>query len=169
METKDRQALPIARTAQLIVQEVTDEVLVYDLDRHKAHCLNKTSAIVWKHCDGQTTVSAAARLLEQEMNTPVETDVVWLALKQLEKFHLLQERVPQPKGVSRRDLILKYAPATLAVPLILSISSPTAAQAGSPTPPDPCVANPRAIGCPCSTDNDCDSFNCSGGTCGPEL
>ncbi len=169
MKPRDSQALPFARTAQLIVQEVTDELLVYDLDRHKAHCLNKTSALVWKHCDGQTTVRAVARTLEQELNTPVETDVVWLALRQLEKFHLLQGRVPQPKGVSRRDLILKYAPATLAVPLILSISSPTAAQAGSPVPPDPCVANPRGMGCPCGNDNDCDSFNCSGGTCGPEL
>lgn len=171
METRDSRALPVARTAQLIVQEVTDELLVYDLDRHKAHCLNKTSALVWKHCDGQTTVRAAARILEQEMNTPVETDVVWLALKQLEKFHLLQERVPQPKGVSRRDLILKYAPATLAVPLILSISSPTAAQASSAPPPpvDPCIADPGGIGCPCTFDAQCNTFNCNEGVCGPEL
>lgn len=171
METRDSQVLPFARTDQLIVQEVPNEVLVYDLDRHKAHCLNRTSAIVWKHCDGQTTVGELARLLEQEMNTTVETDVVWLALKQLEKFHLLQERVPQPKGISRRDLILKYAPATLAVPLILSISSPTAAQAGSAPPPpaDPCIANPGGIGCPCAIDSQCDSQNCNGGECGPEL
>jgi hypothetical protein len=171
METGNSQALPFARTDQLIVQEVPNEVLVYDLDRHKAHCLNRTSAIVWKHCDGQTTVGQLARLLEREMNTPVETDVVWLALKQLEKFHLLQERVPQAKGVSRRDLILKYAPATLAVPLILSISSPTAAQAASTPPPpaDPCIANPGAIGCPCVTNAQCDSQNCNAGECGPEL
>lgn len=145
-----------------------DELLVYDLGRHKAHCLNKTSAIVWKHCDGQTTVRAAARLIEREMNTPVDDDVVWLALKQLERFHLLQERVSQPKGVSRRDLILKYAPATLAVPLILSISSPTAAQAAT-IPPDPCIADPRGIGCPCTFDTDCDSANCNAGVCGPPL
>ena len=168
MRENGGQTLPFARTEQLIVQDVPDELLVYDLDRHKAHCLNKTSAIVWKHCDGQTTVRAAARLIEKEMNTPVDDDVVWLALKQLEKFHLLQEGVPQPKRVSRRDLILKYAPATLAVPLILSISSPTAAQAAS-TPPDPCIANPGGFGCPCTFDSQCDSSNCNGGFCGPEL
>jgi hypothetical protein len=169
MKPRDSRALPVARTDKLIIQEVTDELLVYDLARHKAHCLNKTSAIVWKHCDGQTTVTAAARLIEQEMNTPVETDVVWLALRQLEKFHLLQERVAQPKGVSRRDLILKYAPATLAIPLILSISSPTAAQAGSPVPPDPCIADPGGLGCPCTFDAQCNSSNCNTGQCGPEL
>jgi hypothetical protein len=65
MRTTDGQPLPFARTHQLIVQEVPDEVLVYDLDRHKAHCLNRTSAIVWKHCDGKTTVAEAKRLLER--------------------------------------------------------------------------------------------------------
>ena len=168
MIKKDGQTLPLARKEQLIVQEVPDEVLVYDLDRHKAHCLNKTSAIVWKHCDGQTTVKAAARLIEKELNTPVDDDVVWLALKQLEKFHLLQERVVQPRGVTRRDLILKYAPATLAVPLILSISSPTAAQAAT-VPPDPCIANPGGLGCPCQSDFNCDSSNCVNNICEPEL
>jgi hypothetical protein len=171
METRDGQALPFARTEQLVVQEVTNELLVYDLDRHKAHCLNKTSAIVWQHCDGKTTVSAVARLIEREMNMPVGDDVVWLALKQLEKFHLLQERIAQPRKVSRRDLILKYAPATLAVPLILSISSPTAAQASSAPPPpaDPCIADPGGIGCPCTFDAQCNTFNCNEGMCGPEL
>jgi hypothetical protein len=168
MEPRVSQALPFARTDQLIIQEVPGELLVYDLDRHKAHCLNKTSAIVWKHCDGQTTIRAVARLIEQEMNMPVGDDVVWLALKQLEKFNLLQGRVFQPRGVSRRDLILKYAPATLAVPLILSISSPTAAQAAS-TPPNPCAVSPSPVGCPCTFDSDCDQSNCDGGTCAPSL
>jgi hypothetical protein len=168
MEPKRTHALPCARTDQLITQEVPDELLIYDLDSHKAHCLNKTSAIVWKHCDGQTTIRAVARLIEQEINMPVGDDLVWLALKQLEKFNLLQSPVSKPKGVSRRDLILKYAPATLAVPLILSISSPTAAQAAS-TPPNPCAVSPSPVGCPCTFDSDCDQSNCDGGTCAPSL
>jgi len=167
MTTKDGETLPVARTEQLIIQEVPGELLVYDLQRHKAHCLNQTSALVWKHCDGKTTVRAAARVMEKEMKVPVDDDVVWLALKQLEKFHLLKERARRPKVVSRRDLILKYAPATLALPLILSISSPTAAQAASTPPPpgDPCLANPAPEGCPCTFDGDCVYGNCAGGTC----
>ena len=168
MKVTDNQILPRARTQELVVRELPDEVLVYDLERHKAHCLNKTSALIWKHCDGRTTVSEAARLIEQEMNAPAGTDVVWLALRQLEKFHLLKERVAQPRKVSRRDLILKYAPAALTVPLILSISSPAAAAAAS-VPPDPCIANPSGIGCPCAVDSDCDTSNCNAGVCGPSL
>jgi len=40
--------LPLARKDQLIVKEVDDEVLVYDLKTDQAHCLNKTAALVWK-------------------------------------------------------------------------------------------------------------------------
>ena len=35
---------PIARSNGLVVQEMPDEVLVYDLDSNKAHCLNETAA-----------------------------------------------------------------------------------------------------------------------------
>lgn len=157
--------LPLARQEGLIVRELPDEVLVYDLSTDKAHCLNQTSALIWKHCDGQTTVGELVRLIEREMKTPADADVVWLALKQLERFKLLEERVQQPAKVSRRDLILKYAPATLVLPVILSISAPTAAQAGSTPPPPSCLPD----GASCSVDSDCCSFNCNGGVCGPAL
>ena len=32
--------LPVARQKDLIVRELSDEVLVYDLNTDKAHCLN---------------------------------------------------------------------------------------------------------------------------------
>ena len=41
---------PKSRTDNLVVQEMNDEVLVYDLDSNKAVCLNETAAIVWKSC-----------------------------------------------------------------------------------------------------------------------
>jgi Coenzyme PQQ synthesis protein D (PqqD) len=150
------QILPFARTDQLIVQELPDELLVYDLARHEAHCLNRSAAAVWKHCDGETTVGEMARLLKTELSAPVGTDVVWLALSQLRKFHLLDEG-DEPfltMRVSRRDLVRKYLPAALALPLILSIPAPAAAQAGS------C----RPDGAACTTGADCCSACCPGGT-----
>ncbi len=50
--TPNEQARPLARKADLVTKEVADEVLVYDLKSHKAHCLNQTAALVWKYCDG---------------------------------------------------------------------------------------------------------------------
>lgn len=58
---KDRsKQLPKARQSQLIVKDLPDEVLVYDLDRDKAHCLNHTAGMVWKNCDGKSNVTEIA-------------------------------------------------------------------------------------------------------------
>lgn len=153
-----RQLLPLARTDALVVKELQDELLVYDLDRHKAHCLNQASALVWKHCDGKTTMQEMTRLLERELGTLVDDDVVWLALSQLRRFHLLGEsKTLGMMKVSRRDLVRKYLPAAMVLPVILSIPAPTAAQAGSQpcgTATDPCgnFGDP-----PC-----CPGFTCDG-------
>jgi hypothetical protein len=159
MGAKASQVLPLARTDQLIVRELPDELLVYDLDHHKAHCLNKASTLVWKHCDGKTTVAEVARLLERELATLVDDDVVWLALGQLRRFHLLEEESKTILGmkVTRRDLVRKYLPAALALPVILSIPAPTAAQTGShPCSPQggpcggtnpPCCTTPSGLVC----------------------
>jgi hypothetical protein len=147
--------LPLARTDQLVVQELPDEVLVYDLERHKAHCLNKTSAMIWKCCDGRTTVAEMTRRLGRELAAPVDDDVVWLALGQLRKFHLLEEGSGGAGllKVSRRDLVRKYLPAALAVPLILSVPAPTPAQTLS-----------RCLGAceKCSRSEECCSGSCDG-------
>ena len=58
--------LPCRREKDLIVRQLSDETLVYDLKRDKAHCLNPTAAAVWRHCDGRTSVSQLAALLRRE-------------------------------------------------------------------------------------------------------
>ncbi len=44
---------PIARKKDVVVQELPDEVLIYDLKSNKAMCLNEISAFVWHNCDGK--------------------------------------------------------------------------------------------------------------------
>jgi hypothetical protein len=122
--------LPRSRTDNLVVRELDDETLVYDIERDEAHCLNQTAALVWEQCDGKTTAAQAARSLPSKLDAPVDTDLVWLAVKQLERFHLVESSAKRP-SVSRRALVLKYAPAALALPVIMSITAPTPAQQGS--------------------------------------
>ncbi len=108
MTAEHDQLRPSARTEGIVVQALPDEVLVYDLERHKAHCLNRTAALIWKQCDGQTSVTKMIRILEQELKTPVPEGVVWLALRQLGRAHLLVERVDRSAGqamMSRRAVI----------------------------------------------------------------
>jgi len=118
--------LPQSRIDGLVIRELDDETLVYDTERDKAHCLNRTAALVWEQCDGKTTAREAAKSLRNDLSVAVDQDIVWLAVKQLERFHLIEPGLKSP-SVSRRDLVLKYAPAALALPVIMSISAPTPA------------------------------------------
>ena len=123
--------LPNARSEGLVIRELEDETLVYDTERDEAHCLNRTAALVWELCDGKTSSSHAARQLQGTLGANIDSDVVWLAVRQLEKFHLVERAIKRP-SVSRRDLVLKYAPAGLVLlPIIFSISAPEPVMAAS--------------------------------------
>jgi hypothetical protein len=131
-----RQLIPAARIDELIIQEVESETLVYDLKSHKAHCLNRTAALVWKNCDGKRTVEQVARKVEAELGEKVSPEVVWLAVNQLEKRSLLEEPVKMAYGaarMSRREVArrLGIVTALVALPLITSINAPAAIQAVS--------------------------------------
>src|SRR5437899_2913566 len=104
--------LPTARQHNLTLKELPEETLVYDLENHKAHCLNRTSALVWKHCDGKTTVQQLAAKIEQALHVPGAVAVVQLALEQLSKRQLLVEPVqlPSEQGrCSRREMLKDLA------------------------------------------------------------
>jgi hypothetical protein len=137
-----KSATPRAREESLIIKTLPDEVLVYDLNADKAHCLNRTAAFVWNNCDGRKTVSEIARLLQEDLRMPVDENVVWLALDQLEKFKLLQEQAAKPanvNGMSRRQMVRSLGlAAAVALPLITSIVAPTPAQAASMVLPGGC-------------------------------
>ena len=154
-----KQIGPLARDEGLIVKNLDDEMLVYDEEREKAHCLNQTAALVWKNCDGNRSVAEIARQMQAELNAPVETNVVWYALKQLDKYHLLQDSVTLPDelvAMTRREFVKKIGvAAAVALPVILSIALPTPAQAISCLP----------TGAPCQTGGQCCSGFCNGNVC----
>ncbi len=130
-----RPLMPLAREDELVVEELPDETLVYDLKRHKANCLNRTAALVWRRCDGQTTVAEMAALLENEVGIPADEAVVWMALDRLGKVHLLREQITLPADrseYSRRAVLRtigRAAGIALFLPVVESIVAPTAAHA----------------------------------------
>jgi pyrroloquinoline quinone biosynthesis protein D len=155
-----RHLIPASRRDELIVQEVENETLVYDLKSHKAHCLNPTAATVWKLCDGRRTAPQIAQKLAEKFGAPVSQDVVLLAVEQLQNLKLLEatvERAPVSAGISRRELArrLGMATALVALPLITSINAPAAIQAVSG-----CVGAGAACGDP--NPPCCPGFNCDG-------
>ncbi len=158
--TEASATMPCARKDDLVISELDDETLVYDLERDEAHCLNQTAALVWKRCDGKTTVGEMASLLQKQLRGSVDVEIVWLALKQLQRSHLIDKSAASAAGlrsVSRRRLLLKYAPAALALPVIMSIVAPTPAAGAS------CGGEGQACGS--GHPACCARLTCSGGTC----
>lgn len=141
------------------------KLLVYDLKRHKAHCLNRTAALVWQQCDGQTSVAEMATMLESELETPVDEAVVRMALYRLGRVRLLEEQVTLPADraeYSRRAVLRtigRAAGISLLLPVIQSIVAPLAAQQASC--PNVCGGIPNCT--PCKPPN-CNQFCCNG-TC----
>src|SRR6266571_4376587 len=164
----NRSERPRARTAGLVIQELEGETLVYDEDRHQAHCLNGPSAAVWRACDGTRTMTEVAALLGDQY-PGADEDTASYALQQLAERHLLDEsseslggrtpESPEPRRVTRREMVRKAAMSGLAVglaiPVVKSIVAPTPAHAFS------CIPS----GHPCSSSAQCCSGLCLGGQC----
>lgn len=154
--------LPKARQDNLIVRELADELLVYDKERNEARCLNRTAALVWKRCDGKTSVEDIKRGVASELaadEKAVDERVVWYALNQFDRDHLLEGKLEVPagllpaKGFNRRTAIRALGlTAVVALPLVTSMIAPTSAQA----------ATCRAPGAACTTSSQCCSAVCQG-------
>ncbi len=123
--------IPRARKNGLVIQEAGDEVLVYDVNSNRAHCLNRTAAFVWKSCDGRNTVPEIAVLLGKEFANKVDEDLVWLAVDQLANESLLESGTGMERsGLSRRDVIRKIGlAAAVSLPVVAMLSFPKSALA----------------------------------------
>jgi hypothetical protein len=152
--------IPVARKDGLVIQEMPEEVLVYDLDTNKAHCLNKTAAFVWKSCDGKNSVADIKNLFGSDSGN-VSDDLVWLAIDQLNENNLLENEIKANfNGQTRREVIKKIGlAAVIGIPVVASLVAPTSIMAVvscACTDNASCQAQP---GCPTTC-------NTTTGTCG---
>lgn len=152
---------PIARKEELVIQELAGEVLIYDLRTNKAICLNQTSALVWQNCDGKKTALEIAAEMEKHLALPVNEDVVWFALNQLEKENLLAANGKIPNrfsDLSRREIIKRIGAASVvALPVIASIVAPSSVMAQTSCIP----GGGGGPGCPCTGNGTCSSGSCN--------
>jgi hypothetical protein len=88
--------------------------------------------------------------------------MVWLALAQLERNHLLEHSVSVPSQfarLSRRQMVRGLGlAAALAVPVISSIVAPRAVEAATRQPPGTCCGNPNQ----CISDSCSQNVSCVG-------
>src|SRR5437899_10535314 len=95
---KDGTGRPRQRRDGLVVQELPEETLVYDLERHKAHCLEAVAAAVWEACDGHRTVEQIAARAAKRLGRRVPDEAAWLALRRLGRAPLIAAPVAAPVG-----------------------------------------------------------------------
>jgi hypothetical protein len=136
-----------------VTRDLGDELLVYDLERHKAYCLNHVAMQVFRHCDGETTIPDMASRIGDALGIPVDERAVRLGLVRLEKAHLLHSSAVPILHTSRREMLTTLGKAAVVVmPLVTAITVPTSAEAASGCLP---------LGSPCTGSMQC----CPGLSC----
>lgn len=147
---------PIAKSGNLLVEEVAGELLIYDVANNRAHCLNESAAAIWRHCDGTRSIGSLAKHLFPQLEASEAQRLVGIGVERLRRRHLVDNVVAAEKSVdlSKRHLIKKVAvlaaAAGIATPLVSSIVAPTAAHAFTCMP----------SGFPCTS-----PFQCCSGLC----
>jgi hypothetical protein len=156
-------SFPLARSRGLTVEafDADADLVVYDVERQRAHSLHAVAALVWRACDGRTSVGDIAARVADALDLPPNPQVVEDALRQLDMVGLLE---PSAGGsasaedaaaasdapVARRSALRRIGwAAAAAVPVVVSMAVPHAAYAqsvgiagppgpaGAPGPPGP--------------------------------
>jgi hypothetical protein len=154
---------PKARAENLLIEDVSGELLIFDVSTNRAHCLNESAAAIWRHCDGTRSVDSLAGHLFPELAPADAQRIVSLGIERLRRRRLVETSASAvPKvDMTKRQLLKKVAilatAAGVAAPLVTSIIAPTSANAFSCTP----------FGSSCTSPFECCmGLPCVAGTCG---
>jgi hypothetical protein len=150
---------PAARRVAIVVAELADETLVYDLTCHRAHCLNRAAALVWRLADGARSLAEIAEAAGAAVGQPMPAEAVEAALDDLARAGLvLPGQTTGAPRTSRRRVVhalVKAGIVAAAVPVVTSITVPTAVEA----------ASQGGTGAPCTTGAQCAKGICANGIC----
>src|SRR5215213_10389544 len=116
---------PKQRTSDIVVQDYNDEILIYDLRENKAHCLNKTSAEIWRACNGSKSMDELAEMYGGR-------EIVWLAVNEMHSRHLVEDVDVSTtySGMTRREVVRKIGLGSMvALPVIASLVAPSSVHA----------------------------------------
>ncbi len=163
-----RGARPKARRRGLLVRDLGGEVVVYELESHRGHCLNRTAALVWRACDGRKSVAGIAAHVAREAGVPVDEDLVRYALRRLRDARLLDPATPEAATPTRRELARHIGQLAL-LPVVVSLVAPKPAEAATCAATCLCDCSGQANWTSCSKDGltGPGSFCCDGTCIGP--
>jgi hypothetical protein len=129
--------LPESRKDGLLLQEVGDELVIYDQMSHHVHRLNQTAAFIWRHCDGHRDVPTLAALLRSWLGLPADANLVKLAIRRLGAAELLTQSLSkcmEVNQITRRQVLRQLSiagPLTFLLPVVATILAPVPSFAAS--------------------------------------
>jgi hypothetical protein len=134
----------------LLVEELRDELVVYDRKANRAHLLDERATAIFKAAAEPASLDTLASLMPG--TSPQEREsLARLAISDLERAGLV---VTNMAALPRRGL-LKSLGSAVALPMVVSILAPAMASAQS------CAT----VSTSCSSLACCGGLFCSGGTC----
>jgi hypothetical protein len=152
-----------------LLRQIDGETIAYDLRRHRAYCLGRIAAAVWREWDGRRDLPELTHRVSRSLGEAIDRPLVRLAASRLRRAGLIMGPLPrahprtdeQWRAGRRRALRGLGLGAGLTV---ISLVVPTPAQAAAT-----CLTN----GNPCSRSTACCSGCCNvnsgrcsgGGTC----
>jgi hypothetical protein len=124
----------LGRRADLIVEDLGEEIVAYDELRDVACSLNATAASVWRNCDGLRTVDDLVKVLHADVGEFADEDLVLVTLDRLHEQGLIdagyEPRDPETARFSRRRFLATAGvAAVVALPVIEAVVAPSAAAA----------------------------------------
>jgi len=123
---------PRARQDGLVIEDLGEELLLYDRERHIANCLSPIAVRIWQHCNGERDITQLAQLARADESTVVA------ALSEMREKDLLDGEPALMQsaisGESRREAIVRvarYGAAAAGASMIVSATASTPAMAAS--------------------------------------
>src|SRR5271167_1121318 len=111
MGAKIKPENPIAKSENLLVEDVAGELLIYDTSTNRAHCLNESAAAIWRHCDGNRSIDSLANHLFPKLEASDARQLVGVGVERLRRRRLVEGTATGAPIVdmSKRQLLKKVA------------------------------------------------------------
>ena len=119
---------PVARSERLLVENVGDEAVIFDLETRASHALKPLAAAVYTYADGLNSVAEIAELASYRLATPVTEAEVAEVVAVLGELELVKAQA-SVSGLSRRDALKTFAAVGAGAALITTVSASAAAAA----------------------------------------
>jgi len=126
------------KKATVSTEAIGDGLAVFDPAQNKSYLLNATSALVWQHCDGNTSPQELAALLVRKFNvTAAQAEqLTQVAMDELASFNLFEAEAQRPLavpsvGLTRRQALARLAAVGISAALLPVVYPVVAKAAGS--------------------------------------